>query len=90
MAKFFGLKLNIELGDIIWVYSYLGGGLFSGVKEFLYPELFLYDYRKKEYKHIPVPVAGLKTFFKYTETGASIKGSKPLIITRFGNFLSSQ
>ncbi|XP_017241709.1 F-box/kelch-repeat protein At3g23880-like [Daucus carota subsp. sativus] len=94
-------KLNIELGEIIWVYSYLGGGLFSGVKEFVCPddelfefecpeELFLYDYRKKEYKHIPVPVAGLKTFFKYTETGASIKGSKPLIITRFGNFLSSQ
>ncbi|KAL1825722.1 hypothetical protein ACET3Z_012500 [Daucus carota] len=77
-------KLNIELGDIIWVYSYLGGGLFSGVKQFVcLDELFVYDYRKKEYKHIPVPMAGLKTFFKYTETGASIKGSERLRINRF-------
>ncbi|XP_017240040.1 putative F-box protein At3g10240 [Daucus carota subsp. sativus] len=84
-------KLNIALAEITWVYSYLGGGLFSGVKAFLCPdELFLYDYKKKEYKHIPVPVGGLETFFKYTETLASIKDSERLIINKFGNFLSSQ
>lgn len=67
-------KFNLALDDIVWIYSYLGGGLLYGRRKEYHNQFFLYDYRKKDFKYIPLPDTRLKTILKYKESLASIEG----------------
>ncbi|KAK1373792.1 hypothetical protein POM88_029985 [Heracleum sosnowskyi] len=67
-------KFDIEQDNMGWIYSCLGGGLLYGRTREDVGEFFLYDYRKKDFKYIPLSDSRLKTVLKYTETIASIEG----------------
>ncbi|XP_017238944.1 putative F-box protein At4g38870 [Daucus carota subsp. sativus] len=65
---------NIIQDGMGWIYSCLGGGLLYGRKRGDVTEYFLYDYRNKDFKYMPLSNSPVRTFLKYTETVASVKG----------------